>query len=234
MNIDLVSVRKSLHELIDSDDPNDDEKLNKLFKEFQDARLAKRGKTHSDDICNISLDINSTISWLKTNPPTNNENTFGYYMRYRVATKNNNFKEHTIQVVTKELKNLGYEIRRSGNKRLWIKKHNYVVKRCDDDFTPLQLVQHIQPVKYEYTYFIIEIPFTNKVKIGKAKNAEKRLKVLQTGNPNKLCLYHKLYAPALNNMESVLHKQYSARKINGEWFNFTIEELNDEIKKLNS
>jgi hypothetical protein len=41
-----------------------------------------------------------------------------------------------------------------------------------------------------YIYFITEIPFGNKVKIGMSKNPNKRLKQLQTGNPNKLHLHH--------------------------------------------
>lgn len=38
-------------------------------------------------------------------------------------------------------------------------------------------------------YFIIEDPFQNRVKIGKANNATSRLKSLQTGCPNKLAIY---------------------------------------------
>ncbi len=69
-----------------------------------------------------TVNMGSTINWLKNNPPVNKESTSGYYKRYCTAAKDNKFKEQTIQVISKELKNLGYEIRRSGSKRSWVKQ----------------------------------------------------------------------------------------------------------------
>jgi hypothetical protein len=91
-----------------------------------------------------------------------------------------------------------------------------------------------QDVTHEFIYFIIELPYNNNVKIGKSKNIEDRIKTLQTGNPNILHAYYKIYVPVSINLESSLHRHYAERRCNGEWFTFTINELDAEIKILQS
>jgi predicted GIY-YIG superfamily endonuclease len=63
-------------------------------------------------------------------------------------------------------------------------------------------------------------------KIGKSVNPDKRVKTLQTGNPEKISLISKV---EISNkfcyrVESALHSQYSYVKKNGEWFNLSLED----------
>jgi hypothetical protein len=175
-----------------------------------------------------SQNVIHTIKFITANPPVEKEKKDEYYNRYKNYCHDNKFKPINKKF-GKIMNTQGYEERHTGPLFYWDKSYSIAQFILYSIIPQLDLEESTQ---YEYIYFITETPFTNKVKIGKAKNAEKRLKTLQTGNPNKLCIYHKIYAPISNNMEYVLHKQYSTRRINGEWFNFTNEELDNEIKTL--
>ena len=70
-------------------------------------------------------------------------------------------------------------------------------------------------------YFIAD-PY-DRVKIGFAVDAEKRLRVLQTGNPDPLHLLRVVNgSPAI---ERWLHRRFAALRISREWFHFTKEML---------
>ncbi len=69
-----------------------------------------------------------------------------------------------------------------------------------------------------YLYFIVELPYTDKVKIGISKNPQKRLKQLQTGNPNKLIIYHMFESEDYKLLERTMHNICKDLKIIGEWF----------------
>ena len=59
------------------------------------------------------------------------------------------------------------------------------------------------------------------VKIGKAKNVERRLKTMQTGNPKKLYIRVVLNCGsdlAAYEMESNLHRRFKKFRKYGEWF----------------
>jgi len=63
-------------------------------------------------------------------------------------------------------------------------------------------------------------------KIGKSVNPDRRIKTLQTGNPEKidLVLKVKVFDRFSAKIESALHSQYSYLNKNGEWFNLSLED----------
>lgn len=60
------------------------------------------------------------------------------------------------------------------------------------------------------------------VKIGTAKNVQKRVETLQTGNPSKLSIIAVLPIEGRGRAELIerwLHGKYKSERIRGEWFN---------------
>lgn len=84
-----------------------------------------------------------------------------------------------------------------------------------------------------YVYFISDGQY---IKIGVAKNPDKRLSELQTGNPRKLKVICKIPVGSDReafDLESRLHFEYQAFAKSGEWFNILDHILVDEfIKKF--
>ena len=68
---------------------------------------------------------------------------------------------------------------------------------------------------------------TNLIKIGKAVDPKHREKTLQSEKPT-----ISLFAVCENNVESELHKQYKDKRVRGEWFDLTDEEINNIINKF--
>jgi predicted GIY-YIG superfamily endonuclease len=66
----------------------------------------------------------------------------------------------------------------------------------------------------------------NKQKIGFSKDVHKRLKSLQTGNPEKLTLHHYVKIPEnrVRLIEKKIHSELSYKRLSGEWFNMSPEE----------
>ncbi|QYB17539.1 hypothetical protein PV-S19_0175 [Pacmanvirus S19] len=91
-----------------------------------------------------------------------------------------------------------------------------------------------KPDKIEigYIYFITEIPFNNKVKIGMSKNPLKRIKQLQTGNPSKLVIYYTFESEDYKLLERTLHNICADKKIINEWFEMEESELQSLISGL--
>lgn len=81
----------------------------------------------------------------------------------------------------------------------------------------------------KYVYFITEEPFNNKVKIGISKNPLKRLKQLQTGNPDKLVIRHSINSVDYKKLERSLHAICKDLRGVGEWFHMSDSELNNFI-----
>lgn len=71
-----------------------------------------------------------------------------------------------------------------------------------------------------YTYIMKSVDLH---KIGKAMNPQERLKGFQTGNP-----YIELVKTIEGNYESYLHQKYKDKRVTGEWFKLT----EDDIKYL--
>ena len=68
----------------------------------------------------------------------------------------------------------------------------------------------------DYLY-IIQSDFTGMIKIGRSKDPNKRLKQLQTGNPNKLRLIASFKGEGWK--EKNLHERLEKFRLEGEWFN---------------
>ncbi|MER6503708.1 GIY-YIG nuclease family protein [Streptomyces sp. NPDC001455] len=66
--------------------------------------------------------------------------------------------------------------------------------------------------------YVIGPPGSNRVKIGTSNNPEKRLKELQTGNPDRLEVLWS--TPGGRELESMLHRAFAAYRVEGEWFDF--------------
>lgn len=73
-----------------------------------------------------------------------------------------------------------------------------------------------------------------KIGVTKHKDINKRIKELQTGNPNEIFIsaYHQTNYPY--KIEKMMHFKYGLSKIQNEWFNLSIEQVinfNEECKK---
>lgn len=84
-----------------------------------------------------------------------------------------------------------------------------------------------------FVYFIEDGEFT---KIGYAKDVDKRMYALQTGNPHKLKLLLKI--PFLTEaeacaMEQYLHKALNPFSVSGEWFKFDYTLSDEEMQIIN-
>ncbi len=83
-----------------------------------------------------------------------------------------------------------------------------------------------------YIYFITEVPFRNKVKIGMSQNPQRRVKDLQTGNPNILILRHVTQYDEYKALERTMHEICKDIRGNGEWFDITESELTGIVSAL--
>ena len=75
--------------------------------------------------------------------------------------------------------------------------------------------------------YLIRDEFTGYIKIGISLNPNKRIKQLQTGNSNELTLIYSIQTEYYIKLESTLHRHYKHLNIHNEWFDLTINELND-------
>ena len=90
-----------------------------------------------------------------------------------------------------------------------------------------------------YVYLLLEVDEggNEKYKIGVTKrNIEKRIRELQTGNPNQISILNSYESKNYKKIEQWLHGRYSRKKTlaQNEWFNLTSEEVLgflDECKK---
>lgn len=89
----------------------------------------------------------------------------------------------------------------------------------------------------ENIYFITTKPFANHVKIGKTRRkVDTRLPELQTGSFMRLVIYKSLYVPNNLNLENEMHKLLRNKRRIGEWFEMSLEEIDevyDEFKSYN-
>jgi hypothetical protein len=79
--------------------------------------------------------------------------------------------------------------------------------------------------------FIYAIGTETRQKIGFSKDPRARLKQLQTGNAEQLVLHHYIEVPEdrLRLLEKFLHKDIGYKKLKGEWFSMTKNEVVDYL-----
>lgn len=73
--------------------------------------------------------------------------------------------------------------------------------------------------------------YDGKCKIGITKNIDKRIRQLQTGNPEILTIQSQYLSEIASKIESVLHRMYRHKKISGEWFSLDID---DEVNFIDN
>jgi len=69
-----------------------------------------------------------------------------------------------------------------------------------------------------------------KYKIGTSKNPEKRIKPVQTGNPDQLKIIETYTSINATKIEVALHNKYSYARNVGEWFDLSISEELDFLE----
>lgn len=65
-----------------------------------------------------------------------------------------------------------------------------------------------------------------KYKIGRARDVKHRLNCLQTGTPKKLKLILQIKTSNNNVLEKLCHRKFATKRLRGEWFKLTKEDLN--------
>jgi|SRR5581483_5586824 len=83
-----------------------------------------------------------------------------------------------------------------------------------------------------FVYFIIESPFQDRAKIGRAKNPQQRLAQLQTGNPLPLKVHQTIETSDAPKLEADIHRHLKARNIKNEWYAISLHEINIVHKKF--
>jgi len=66
--------------------------------------------------------------------------------------------------------------------------------------------------------YIIQSDVTGMIKIGRSKDPQKRLKQLQTGNPNKLKIIAEFKGEGWK--EKIIHERLRMYRLEGEWFSY--------------
>jgi Meiotically Up-regulated Gene 113 (MUG113) protein len=79
-------------------------------------------------------------------------------------------------------------------------------------------------------YFVIDRS-SSQIKIGRSEHVRRRVRTLQTGNPNPLELMGWIPSEDDTSMERTLHNRYDAKRGNGEWFSITQDEVLRELKR---
>lgn len=71
------------------------------------------------------------------------------------------------------------------------------------------------------------ITYDNKYyKIGKAKQLKDRLKVFSVEMPGNIEVFHVINSEDMWLTEKLFHDYYADKRVNGEWFNLSVEDLN--------
>jgi len=89
-------------------------------------------------------------------------------------------------------------------------------------------------VKKCFVYFV-QMGSIGPIKIGVAKNVERRLESLQTGNPYKLKLLTMIECTnslKAYDLERKMNSKFSNHNIRGEWFNSGILNLMHEVREI--
>ena len=73
--------------------------------------------------------------------------------------------------------------------------------------------------------YLLKQENSNLYKIGVTKNTSKRIKQLQTGNAIPLELVETFQTSHDYKMETALHAQFSLKRMEGEWFKLSQEEV---------
>jgi len=84
-------------------------------------------------------------------------------------------------------------------------------------------------MKKKYLYLIQHQNIPEYTKIGFTTDIEKRIKSLQTGSPTGINVIYLVESDYAFKMEQALHKRYSSKNSNLEWFKLTPTDIEDII-----
>ena len=88
-----------------------------------------------------------------------------------------------------------------------------------------KLSKYIRPSLDGYVYFICDPNLPNEVKIGRARDVDKRIATFNTGRPRNLKIIRKIYSGDYKTFESNIHNYFKSKRIKREWFEITKDEL---------
>lgn len=74
-------------------------------------------------------------------------------------------------------------------------------------------------------YLIVANNQNYKIGITTQRNLNRRIKTLQTGNSDKLEVVKTYPTNYASLIERTLHREFSTKKINGEWFNLSVSDV---------
>ena len=92
------------------------------------------------------------------------------------------------------------------------------------------MVPREQNKKSGYVY-LLHCPTNNLYKIGRSKNTPLRHYEIEKQSPVDIVLLHTFYSKNSSNAEKILHDKNINKRIKGEWFNLSNEEV-EEIKDI--
>ena len=88
--------------------------------------------------------------------------------------------------------------------------------------------------KSGYVYFLYEPNSPNEVKIGRAKNVERRIVQLSTGRPRDLKLIGKIFSENYFDLEKSIQAKFLDNRIRREWYSIDVGTALKEIEFRNS
>lgn len=82
--------------------------------------------------------------------------------------------------------------------------------------------------------YLVGIPDEERYKIGWTRGKiDKRISPLQTGNPKKIEVIHLFETEHYMYVETWMHKQFASKRMEGEWFELSQEDVNSFITRCN-
>lgn len=135
---------------------------------------------------------------------------------------------HALRRIFRELEDAHYILR--GNEwKLQTGGHLMLFDRDQYPLMPLRGLPKLPPpAQGGDVVYVIGQPHSAVVKIGVTGNVRSRLKAIQTGSPVplKVLWWH----PANRELESQLHEEFRYCRLEGEWFDFGVEEPVDCVQ----
>jgi uncharacterized Zn-finger protein len=112
---------------------------------------------------------------------------------------------------------------------------NKKIKEMEEEIKKLKTLEleKNQNTLFDGTVYFVNAENTNMFKIGYTKQSMyKRLSNLQTGCPLNLSVYKTVGCSDPVILENYLHRCFNDKKIRGEWFNITFEEVENLVEFL--
>jgi hypothetical protein len=79
-------------------------------------------------------------------------------------------------------------------------------------------------MSFSFVYLIWAVG-TDIYKIGKSRKPGRRLETIQQYSPLPLEIVHLIPADQAHKLEATLHEHYSHKRLHGEWFELTLDEV---------